>query len=114
MRVLHQPAVDLAEKLLQLLPAGFSKVFYSDNGSTSTEVALKMAIQYWWNEDGQQKAKSKTTKRNKILAFNAYRSDTFGAMSVTTSVFTLAFHELLFEVIFIDTPTEENHTQRTD
>ncbi len=111
----HQPAVDLAEKLLQLLPAGFSKVFYSDNGSTSTEVALKMAIQYWWNEDGQQEAKSKTAKRNKILAFNnAYHGDTFGAMSVSDrSVFTLAFHELLFEVIFIDTPTEENlaHTK---
>ena len=74
-----------------------------------------MAIQYWWNEDGQQEAKNKTAKRNKILAFNnAYHGDTFGAMSVSDrSVFTLAFHELLFEVIFIDTPTEENlaHTK---
>src|SRR5581483_2488343 len=46
----HEPAIELAERLLQILPSGFSKIFYSDNGSTSTEVALKMAIQYWWNQ----------------------------------------------------------------
>src|SRR3954447_26038385 len=93
----HQPAVDLAERLLQILPRGFSKIFYSDNGSTSTEVALKMAIQYWWN----QEKISKSPARNKILAFNnSYHGDTFGAMSVSDrSVFTLAFHDLLFEVI---------------
>ncbi len=98
----HEPAVSLAERLLPLLPGKFEKVFYSDNGSTSTEVALKMAIQYWWNQDRKE--------RKKILAFtNAYHGDTFGAMSVSDrSVFTLAFHDLLFEVIFIDTPTAEN------
>ena len=47
----HQPAIDLAERLLQVLPGNFSKIFYSDNGSTSTEVALKMAIQFWWNKN---------------------------------------------------------------
>src|SRR5436190_2840972 len=47
----HQPAVDLAERLLELLPQNFSKIFYSDDGSTSTEVAIKMAIQYWWNQE---------------------------------------------------------------
>ena len=104
----HEPAVDLAERLLQILPQGFSKIFYSDNGSTSTEVALKMAIQYWWNQSQVESRKSQ--ERNKILAFNnAYHGDTFGAMSVSDrSVFTLAFHDLLFEVIFIDTPTTEN------
>jgi adenosylmethionine-8-amino-7-oxononanoate aminotransferase len=98
----HEPAVRLAERLLPLLPGNFTRIFYSDNGSTSTEVALKMSIQYWWNR-GQ-------TTRKKILAFrNSYHGDTFGAMSVSDrSVFTLAFHDLLFEVIFIDTPTEEN------
>ncbi len=98
----HQPAVELAERLLPLLPGKFVRVFYSDNGSTATEVALKMAIQFWWNKGEKQ--------RKKILAFNnAYHGDTFGAMSVSDrSVFTLAFHELLFEVIFIDTPTAEN------
>jgi len=98
----HQPAVDLAERLLPLLPGDFTKVFYSDNGSTSTEVALKMSIQYWWNKGEKQ--------RTKILAFtNSYHGDTFGAMSVSDrSVFTAAFHGLLFEVIFIDTPTDDN------
>jgi adenosylmethionine-8-amino-7-oxononanoate aminotransferase len=98
----HQPAVDLAERLLQILPKTLSKIFYSDNGSTSTEVALKMSIQYWWNKEQYQ--------RKKILAFkNSYHGDTFGAMSVSDrGVFTMAFHELLFEVVFIDTPTEEN------
>ncbi|TKK69851.1 adenosylmethionine--8-amino-7-oxononanoate transaminase [Ilyomonas limi] len=105
----HEPAVALAERLLQILPSNFSKIFYSDNGSTSTEVALKMAIQYWWNQ--QSVAGSRLpVSRTKILAFtNAYHGDTFGAMSVSDrSVFTLAFHELLFEVVFIDVPDEHN------
>ncbi|HWB24485.1 MAG TPA: adenosylmethionine--8-amino-7-oxononanoate transaminase [Chitinophagaceae bacterium] len=98
----HSPAVELAERLLPLLPGNFAKIFYSDNGSTSTEVALKMSIQYWWNRGEKQ--------RTKIIAFtNAYHGDTFGAMSVSDrSVFTMAFHGLLFEVVFIDTPTDEN------
>ncbi len=104
----HRPAVELAERLIKLLDPSFTKIFYSDNGSTSTEVALKMAIQYWWNK--KDNGNKKTVSRNKILAFkNSYHGDTFGAMSVSDrSVFTLAFHDLLFEVIFIDTPTEEN------
>lgn len=98
----HEPAVQLAEKLIELLPGRFSKIFYSDNGSTSTEVALKMAIQYWWNQG--------MTHKKKIIAFqNSYHGDTFGAMSVSDrSVFTLAFQDLLFDVQFIDTPTPEN------
>src|SRR5688500_4231154 len=45
----HEPAVKLAERLIPLLPGKFTKIFYSDNGSTSVEVAIKMAIQFWWN-----------------------------------------------------------------
>ncbi len=109
----HEPAVSLAERLLPILPNDFSKIFYSDNGSTSTEVAIKMSLQYWWNshkevtDDGMEKP-----KRTKLLAFNnAYHGDTFGAMSVSDrSVFTLAFHDKLFEVLFIDTPSENNIT----
>jgi adenosylmethionine-8-amino-7-oxononanoate aminotransferase len=116
----HQPAVDLAERLLQILPDNFSKIFYSDNGSTAVEVALKMAIQFWWNKEeakdqkskneNQKKSQINSQKRNKVLAFrNSYHGDTFGAMSVSDrSVFTLAFHDLLFEVIFIDVPCAEN------
>jgi adenosylmethionine---8-amino-7-oxononanoate aminotransferase len=92
----HEPAVQLAERLLPLLPGNFSKIFYSDNGSTAVEVALKMAIQFQKNKN--QKAK------NKIIALrHSYHGDTFGAMSVSErSVFTIAFQDYLFEVIFID------------
>jgi adenosylmethionine---8-amino-7-oxononanoate aminotransferase len=100
--VTHKPAVELAKKLLALLPPHFSKVFYSDNGSTAVEVALKMCIQYWQHK--QQ------PKRNKILAFhNSYHGDCFGAMSVSDrGSFTLPFHNYLFDVIFLDTPNEQN------
>ncbi|HRE51573.1 MAG TPA: adenosylmethionine--8-amino-7-oxononanoate transaminase [Flavitalea sp.] len=98
----HLPAVTLAERLLNILPGPFAKVFYSDNGSTATEVALKMAIQYWWNK--------KDAKRARIIALrNSYHGDTFGAMSVSErGVFTLAFQDKLFDVLFADTPTAEN------
>jgi adenosylmethionine-8-amino-7-oxononanoate aminotransferase len=98
----HEPAVLLAERLLPLLPGNFSRIFYSDNGSTAVEVALKMAVQYWTNEG--------RTGRKKILALhNSYHGDTFGSMSVSErSVFTAAFQDYLFEPIFIDAPTEEN------
>jgi adenosylmethionine-8-amino-7-oxononanoate aminotransferase len=98
----HKPAVELAERLMPLLPGNFSKIFYSDNGSTAVEVALKMALQFWSN-NGE-------LGRNKIFAFNnSYHGDTFGAMSASSrSIFTKAFEDKLFEVIFIDVPDEEN------
>ena len=103
----HEPAIRLAERILEILPGNLSRVFYSDNGSTSTEVALKMSVQYWWN-------KGEGKKRNKILALNnSYHGDTFGAMSVSDrSVFTMAFQDKLFEVIFIDAP--ESATMQYD
>ncbi len=106
----HEPAVKLAERLIKILPGNFSKIFYSDDGSTSTEVAIKMAIQYWWNEQSTVNGQRSTVKKNKILAFNnSYHGDTFGAMSVSDrSVFTPAFHDVLLDVIFIDTPDEGN------
>jgi adenosylmethionine-8-amino-7-oxononanoate aminotransferase len=100
----HEPAVRLAERLLDILPGEFARVFYSDNGSTAVEVGVKMALQYWWNKGDK--------KRNKILALNhSYHGDTFGAMSISDrSVFTLAFQDKLFEVIFIDPPTGQPTT----
>ena len=97
----HEPAIQLSENLLKLLPENQEKVFYSDNGSTAVEVALKMCIQYAYNQ-----GKTKT----KVLAFkDAYHGDTFGAMSVSgRSIWTQPFGEMLFEVIFIDTPNSEN------
>jgi adenosylmethionine-8-amino-7-oxononanoate aminotransferase len=101
----HQPAVELAEKLIKVLPGNFSKIFYSDNGSTATEVAIKISLQYWMNKGEGNK--------NKILAFHhSYHGDTFGAMSISErGTFTLAFRDKLFEVIFIETPDNKNFTQ---
>jgi len=98
----HEPAVKLAEKLLEVLPGDFAKIFYTDDGSTATEVAIKMAIQYWKNVGNM--------KRNKVVAFhNSYHGDTFGAMSISErDVYTLAFQDKLFDVLFIDTPNGNN------
>jgi adenosylmethionine-8-amino-7-oxononanoate aminotransferase len=97
----HKPAIELAEALLTILPANQSKIFYSDNGSTAVEVALKMCLQYWNNAG---------TPRNKVIAFNnSYHGDTFGAMAVSArSAFTAPFESLLFDVIYIDTPNAAN------
>lgn len=95
----HEPAVQLAERILPLLPGNFSKIFYSDNGSTAVEVALKKAIQFQKNHPDKYR-----DQKTKILALrNSYHGDTFGAMSVSErGVFTMAFDNYLFEVIFID------------
>ena len=99
----HEPAVLLAERLLGILPKGMKKIFYSDNGSTAVEVAIKMALQYW---------KNKGIKKNKLVALqNAYHGDTFGAMAVSgRSVFTEAFSDFLFEEDFIPFPGKEDST----
>jgi adenosylmethionine-8-amino-7-oxononanoate aminotransferase len=88
----HEPAVELAERLVGILPAGLTRVFYSDNGSTAVEVAVKLAVQYWQNQ-GQP-------SRQRIVALHhAYHGDTVGTMSVSEdSVFTKAFSPLLFPV----------------
>jgi adenosylmethionine-8-amino-7-oxononanoate aminotransferase len=117
----HEPAVYLAERLLPLLPGEFSRIFYSDNGSTAVEVAIKMAIQYWRNQSApppapelpatrSNPAPTHHSPRSRVLAFHhSYHGDTFGAMSVSErSVFTAPFRDYLFDVIFIDTPTPEN------
>ena len=97
----HPQAIKLSERLLKHLPDNFSKVFFSDNGSTSVEVALKMALQFWHN---QNKSKTKT-----ITFENAYHGDTFGSMSVgERNVFTSAFSPLLFDVLRLPVPTKEN------
>lgn len=94
----HEGAVQVAEKLLTLLPLPFSKIFYSDNGSTAVEVALKMAYQYWHNQG--------ETARRRFMAFDmGYHGDTFGAMSVgKRSGFFTPFEDLLFQVDFFPYP----------
>jgi len=96
----HQPATDLAAQLMDYTACNFTKLFYSDNGSTAIEVALKMALQYWMNND---------QPRHKIVALQgAFHGDTFGAMSVSgRSVFNKMFDSLMWEVDFIPFPSEE-------
>ena len=86
----HRPAEELAARLVALLPAPLQWVFYSDDGSTSVEVALKMAYQFWRNEGALE--------RKRFLRFEgAYHGDTLGAMAVgERSLFTRAFADLLF------------------
>ena len=100
----HQPAIELAERLLGILPSNQSRIFYSDNGSTAVEVAIKMSVQYWRN---------KGVAKNKIIAFeHAYHGDTFGAMSVSgPSKFTLSFTDLLFDVIRLPFPCKGQEQQ---
>ncbi len=93
----HQPAEDVARALLEIVPPGLSHVFYSDSGSTSVEVALKMALGYWKNT-GQD--------RTRIIALeHAYHGDTVGTMSAgARGVFTAAYQPLLFDVVRLPFP----------
>ena len=89
----HEPAQRLAAKLRTVVPSGLSHIFFSDNGSTAVEVAIKMAVQYWKNRGD--------TQREKIVALeHAYHGDTAGAMSLNAdSPFTDAFRSLRFPVL---------------
>jgi adenosylmethionine-8-amino-7-oxononanoate aminotransferase len=91
----HQPAEQLATRLAAL--TGLERLFFSDNGSTAVEVALKIAWQ-WWRNQGSE--------RRQLIAFEgAYHGDTFGAMAVgDRSIFTAPYEELLFDVARISWP----------
>lgn len=99
--VTHKKAIELAKRVSEKLANNLNKVFFSDNGSTAVEVALKMAIQYWHNMG---------EKRNRILAIEgAYHGDTFGAMSVgERDCFNVPFEPFFFDVDFLPFPTLEN------
>jgi len=93
----HEPAETLARGLVAMLPPALSRVFFSDSGSTSVEVALKMALGFWANRG---------TPRDRILVLeNSYHGDTIGAMSVgARGVFNQAYGALLFDVGTIPFP----------
>lgn len=95
----NEPAVRLSEKLLTLLPSNQKKIFFSDNGSTAVEVALKAALQYFYNQ-GEQ--------RTKVIAFeDAFHGDTFGAMASSgITFFTEAFQGSLIHVDRIPVPVQ--------
>jgi adenosylmethionine-8-amino-7-oxononanoate aminotransferase len=95
----HEPGARLAAELAAVLPDGLTRIFYSDDGSTAVEVAVKMAIQYW---------RLRGRPRRLVAALeNAYHGDTFGAMSASApSVFTEAFRDHLFETARLPDPTQ--------
>ncbi len=97
----HEPASRLAAALVERVPAGLARVFYSDDGSTAVEVAVKMALQYWRNLG---------ERRRLVVALeNAYHGDTFGAMSVSArGLFTDPFSEKLFDVVRLPDPVDED------
>ena len=88
----HRPAVELAERLTEILPRGLARIFYSDNGSTAVEAALKLAVQYWRNIGQPDRTRF-------ITLHGAYHGDTAGAMSASEdSIFTRAFSKMMFPV----------------
>lgn len=96
----HPPAIELARELVRLAPRGLSRVFYSDDGSTAVEVALKMAVQYW-----RQRHPRAGPKRTFLHLQLGYHGDTVGAMSVGgIDLFRRQFHPLLFPAIAAEPP----------
>jgi len=97
----HEPAIHLSELLIDILPKNQEKIFFSDNGSTANEIAIKMSLQYHYN---------KGVKKDTIIAFeNGFHGDTFGAMSASgLSVYNGPFKEHLLKVERIETPNNRN------
>ncbi|HZZ43413.1 MAG TPA: adenosylmethionine--8-amino-7-oxononanoate transaminase [Tepidisphaeraceae bacterium] len=94
----NEPAIVLADRLMRIVPPNLKKVFYSDAGATSTEIAFKMAVQYWHNV-------GRPEKREFVGFAEAYHGDTFGAMSVgRTEAFHRPYLPMLFKVHFARTP----------
>src|SRR3989338_8923721 len=94
----HKPAIFLAEKLISIAPENLTKVFFSDNGSTAVEVALKMSFQYWQNRG--------RTKKTRFIALDrCYHGDTIAAMSVSgKSAFNEKFSPMFFPSFKIPSP----------
>lgn len=93
------PAAEYAEQLVQVAPPGLTKVFYSDDGSTAVEVAIKMAFQYWQH-------RGKPAKKRFVALDQAYHGDTVGTVSVGgIDLFHRVFQPLLFEPLHIPSPS---------
>ena len=97
----HEPAVQLSERLIPLLPNNQVKIFYNDNGSTAVEAGIKMALQYHHNQG---------EKRDMLIAFeDGFHGDTFGAMSASgLSSYNGPFEDFLLKVERIPVPKEDN------
>ena len=103
----HKPAIELSEALVKILPKGQQKLFFNDNGSTATEIGIKMALQYHHNLGNYRKV---------MLAFEeGFHGDTFGAMSVSgLSVYNGAFEDHFIRVERIPVPTGDNNQDVID
>ena len=101
----HRPGIELAQRLVELAPPGLTRVFYSDSGSTATEIALKMAFQYW-----QQRGE---TRRTKFVSLRmAYHGDTIGSVSVGgIDLFHSLYRPLLFDSLHAE-PGDAGHMER--
>lgn len=103
----HDPAEEVATQLLKLTPAGLDHVFFSDSGSTSVEVALKIALGYWHNI-GEHRSRI-------VVMEHSYHGDSIGAMSVgARGVFNAAYSPLLFDVIEIPFPAQSREQATLD
>ncbi|RXT06991.1 adenosylmethionine--8-amino-7-oxononanoate transaminase [Ammoniphilus sp. CFH 90114] len=97
------PATELAERLVKIAPPGLTRVFYSDSGAASVEIALKMAFQYWQNRGIKKKSKFVTMK-------NGYHGDTIGAISVgSIDIFHQVYQPLLFDSYKVSYPYVYRH-----
>ncbi len=97
----HEPAVKMSEDLMDILPENQAKIFFSDNGSTSVDIAIKMALQYHFNKQQNRKTI--------ICLEDAFHGDTFGAMAVSgLSVYNGPFESFLIDVKRIQVPSKEN------
>ena len=96
----HEPAITLSKTLIEITPSGLNKVFLSDSGSVSVEVALKMSLQYWHSKNKPEKHKILTVK-------NGYHGDTFAAMSVCDPINGMhqLFEPVLMKNLFAPAPT---------
>jgi len=96
--ITHNPAINLAESLVKLTPSNLTKVFFSDNGSTSVEIALKMSLQYWKQVGENQRTKF-------VYLSGSYHGETLGALSVCgINLFREKFKNVLMENLEVQGP----------
>jgi adenosylmethionine---8-amino-7-oxononanoate aminotransferase len=102
----HEPAIELARRLVELAPPGLARVFYSDSGSTATEIALKMAFQYWQQRGGED------ARRTRFVSLHdAYHGDTIGSVSVGgIDLFHSMYRPLLFDTLKAE-PGDASHME---
>ena len=102
----HEPAINLAEALIEISPTALDTVFFADSGSVSVEVAMKMAIQYW-------SSSGKSEKQRFMTISNGYHGDTIGAMSVCDPITGMhnLFNNVIAKQIFANRPNIRFHEE---